>query len=190
VRWIGVCNCGVRDLEEVLACTAIASNQIPYSLLWRATEFEIIDRCVERSISVLCYSPLMQGLLTGKFDSLDDVPHGRRTTRLFSGEEPTTRHGGPGCITEAFAAVDRIRAICNRIDAPMARVALGWLLAQPGVASVLAGARSPAQVEQNAQAADLLLPPGILQELSDATAEVKQIMGAGPDPWQTESRSH
>ena len=70
----------------------------------------------------------------------------------------------------------------------MAKVALAWLLSRPGVASVLAGARNPSQIRQNAAAADLRLPPSVLDELSRATDDLKQKVGANPDMWQTDSR--
>ena len=72
VRAIGVCNSGCRDLSEVMRYVSPATNQMPYSLLWRAIEFDTLPMCREKGIGVLSYSPLAQGLLTGSF--------GRRTT--------------------------------------------------------------------------------------------------------------
>jgi aryl-alcohol dehydrogenase-like predicted oxidoreductase len=70
----------------------------------------------------------------------------------------------------------------------MAHVALAWLLAQPGVTSVIAGARSPAQVRENARAGDRRLPDAVVKALSEATEELKEKFGANPALWQTESR--
>ena len=64
------------------------SNQVPYSLLWRAVEYEILPRCLASGIGILCYSPLAQGLLTGKFASAGDVPDKRARSRLFSSARP------------------------------------------------------------------------------------------------------
>ena len=67
IRCFAVSNFGSRDLSELLQCGRCEVNQLPYSLIWRAIEFGILSACREREVSVTCYSPLMQGLLTGKF---------------------------------------------------------------------------------------------------------------------------
>ncbi len=188
VRASGVCNFGVGDLSDLLSCGRVETNQLPYSLLWRAIEYQIRQTCVDDGIGILCYSPLVQGLLTGKFSSAEEVPEGRARIRLFSGDRPQARHGGAGCETEAFAAIERIRHICIEIGEPMARVAIAWLLHQPGVMAVIAGARTPDQIQQTAQATDLNLPSEIVNELAEATGEVKRVLGPNPDMWQSESR--
>jgi myo-inositol catabolism protein IolS len=188
VRAIGVCNFGVQDLSEILELGWVETNQLPYSLLWRAIEVEIQERCVDEGIGILCYSPLAQGLLTGKFSSPQEVPEGRARIRLFSTDRPQARHGEPGCEEEVFAALERIQAICDEIGQPMANVALAWLLQQPGVTSVIAGARRPAQIRQTAQAADLALSPEIAGQLAQATEKVKRAIGPNPDMWQSTSR--
>ncbi len=185
---VGVCNFGVGDLSDLLAVGRCETNQLPYSLLWRAIEFEIVQKCVENEVGILTYSSLSQGLLSGKFHSADDVPEGRARTRLFSKDRPHARHDEPGCEAETFAAIDKIRAISERLDEPMATVSLAWLLHQPGVTSVVAGARRSDQILENARAAELELAPDIVKELSDATEEVKQKMGPNADMWQPKSR--
>ena len=188
VRAIGVSNFGVMDLSDLLAVGRCEINQLPYSLLGRAIEYEIVHKCVDNNVGILCYSPLAQGLLVGKFASVDDVPEERARTRHFSKDRPLTRHSEEGCETETFAAVEEIRRICARIDMPMAEVALAWLLAQQGVTSVLAGARRPEQIEQNVRAAAVELPAEIIDELNTATDIVKQKLGSNPDLWETDSR--
>lgn len=188
VRAIGVSNFGVQDLSDLLAVGRCETDQLPYSLLSRAIEYHIRPRCVDEGIGILCYSPLAQGLLTGKFPSPDDVPEGRARTRHFSKNRPQTRHSEAGCETEVFAAIEEIRRISNTVHEPMAKVALTWLLHQPGVTSVIAGARHPGQIKQTAEAADLELSPEIIGELTKATEEVKQKLGPNPDMWQSESR--
>ena len=131
----------------------------------------------------------MQGLLTGKFASANEVPEGRARTRHFSKDRPLARHNDPGCERETFAAIKEIRRICNEIDQPMAEVALAWLLHQPGVTAVLAGARRPAQIKQNALAAAITLPAEIVTRLNEVTKEVKQKLGPNLDLWQTNSRT-
>ena len=188
VRAVGVCNFGVEDLAALVKAGRAETNQLPYSLLWRAIEYEIQPRCIDASMGILCYSPLAQGLLTGKFTSPDQVPEGRARTRLFAGGRPQARHGEPGCEVGTFAALERIRRLCDEIGQPMAAVSLAWLLHQPGVTSVIAGARRPEQIRQTAQAADLELAPETIARLSDTTEELKRVLGPNPDMWQSDSR--
>ncbi len=188
VRAVGVSNFGPGDMDDLLAAGRAESNQLPYSLLWRAIEFEIAPKCVAGEVGILSYSSLMQGLLTGKFKTADEVPEYRARTRHFSGDRPRARHGGPGCEQETFAAVERVRAIAGRAGRPMADVSIAWLLAQPGVTSVIVGVRNPEQAARNARAADLVLPPEAIDELTAATEPLKKALGPNPDMWMTESR--
>jgi aryl-alcohol dehydrogenase-like predicted oxidoreductase len=188
VREIGVSNFGVSYLRELLPLGKAVSNQVCYSLLWRAIEFEVAPLCVQNGVSVLCYSPLAQGLLTGKFASAAEVPPQRARTRLFSGSRPHSRHGQSGAEMQTFDAIAKVRAICDELGQPMANVALAWLLAQKGVAAVVAGARNADQARDNVRAAALTLPEDVLGRLAEATGPVKAAMGANADPWQTQSR--
>lgn len=189
LRAIGVCNFGPRDLGELLSLARPATCQLPYSLLMRAIEFEILPRCRQAGIGVLCYSPLLLGLLTGKFTTADQVPPSRARSRHFSSARPHTRHGEPGCEDATFEAIGRIREICRGLGRSMADVALAWLLHQPGVVSVLAGVRSPQQARDNVAAAQLALDADVLDELARVTEPVKQALGPNADMWQTQSES-
>ncbi len=188
IRAIGVSNFAVKDLDDLLAVAGVETNQLPYNLLFRALEFEVLPKCVEAGIGVLCYSPIAQGLLTGKFKTADDVPEGRARTRHFSKSRPQVRHGEDGAEEETFEAIDEIRRIAQDAGAPMERVALAWLVAQPGVTSALAGARTPRQARDNAAAGDLELSPETLSRLAKATDKVKAKLGPNLDMWQAESR--
>jgi aryl-alcohol dehydrogenase-like predicted oxidoreductase len=188
IRAFGVSNYGVGDLSDILEYGGVSSNQLPYSLLFRAIEHEIQPLCVQENIGILCYSTLLHGLLAGKFNSPADVPDGRGRTRHFSKNRSGTRHGEEGCESEIFVAIDRIREIAAEVEQPMALVSGAWVLQQPGVASVIAGARRPEQIREMAAAADFHLDPAIIQRLNAATKEVKQILGPNPDMWASESR--
>jgi myo-inositol catabolism protein IolS len=184
IRHIGVSNFGKLDMPAMLRVGRYEANQLPYNLLWRAIEFDIQPQCVEHQISILPYSPLMQGLLTGKFQSVDDVPLDRARTKHYASQRTElSRHGGPGCETETFEAVHAIQAICDEMGRPMEQVALAWLLHQPAVTSVIAGARSPQQIEANAQAGDLMLPDDVVERLTQATDHLKALLGPDPDMW-------
>jgi aryl-alcohol dehydrogenase-like predicted oxidoreductase len=188
IRAIGVCNFGVKDMGDLLSFKHPETNQVPYNLIWRAIEYEIQPQCVDEGVGILCYSVLAQALLTGKYASPDDVPAGRARSRHFSKNRELVRHDEDGCEAETFAAIDAVRQISKEINQPMANVAMAWLLQQPGVTSVIAGARTPDQIKRNVAAVDLELPPEIVKELNEATDGLKQALGPNPDMWQSTSR--
>lgn len=188
IRAVAVSNFGRQDLTELLAADRCEVNQLPYNLLWRAIEYEIAPLCVAHEISVTCYCPIAQGLLTGKFATADAVPAGRARTRHFAGTRPQARHGEPGAEALTFATLRAIAGIASQAGLPMAHLALAWLLSRPAVAAVLVGARTAAQMYENAQAMQVRLEPSLLAALDEATAELKERLGTNPDMWQSQSR--
>ncbi len=190
VRFVGCSNFGQKDLTSILEISHIEVDQLAYNLLFRAIEFEIVPTCLEHDVSVAAYSPLLHGILTGKFETLADIPDGRARTRHFSSEtRPMTRHGGPGAEEETAQALARIRAICDDAGLPMAQVSLAWILRQPTVATVIAGARNPEQIKTNAAAAELELPDDVVPALTEATAPLKDKLGPNADMWESEENS-
>ena len=184
----GVSNYGVSDLTDMLRCGGIVSNQLPYSLLFRAIEYEVQSLCVQENVGIMCYSTLMHGLLANKFRTLADMPDGRARTCHFSKNRPGTRHGEDGCEAETFTALQQIRQISAELGKPIALVAVAWVLKQPGVAAAIVGARQPKQIQEMAAAADLKLTLEIDQKLNAATEPVKRILGSNPDMWDSQSR--
>ncbi|MBN2048775.1 MAG: aldo/keto reductase [Anaerolineaceae bacterium] len=188
VRAIGVSNFGVQDTDDMLKFATPASNQLPYSLLWRGIEFELQKMCVENQISILCYSPLGQGLLTGKYASIDEIPQGRARSRLFSGEHPEARHEEEGAELELFMTLEMIKGIAQEAECSMADISLAWLLSKPGVSSVLAGGRKPDHILQNVKASEFQLETHVVQALDDVSAMLKELMGTNLDMFQSISR--
>lgn len=189
VRALGVSNFGPQTLARLRPVAhGWATNQLAYNLLWRAIEFEITDACRDSDLGILCYSPLQQGLLTGRFADADAVPVGRNRTRHFRGNRNENGHGEGGQETLTFATIERIRAIAGDLGRPMGEVSLAWLLHRPGVTSVICGARTPAQVARNIAAAELKLDTSTIKALDDATAELKQALGPNADMWSDQSR--
>lgn len=182
IRAIGISNYGAEDIETVLEYS-VASNQMAYNLLFRGIEYSILPKCKKNEIGILSYSSLAQGLLSGKYQSADDFPEGRARTKLFASERKDSRHGGTGCEALVFAAIDRIRDICIQIGEPMADVALAWLIAQPGITSVIAGGRTAKQALENARGANLELSTEVLDMLNTVTEDVKVFLGDDADPW-------
>ncbi len=183
IQAFGVCNFGARDLNELPATGGCVTDQLVYSLLARAIEYEIKPLCVERNIGIISYMPLAQGLLTGRYANADEVPAARAISRHFSGERPGVRHGEPGCEKEVFTALARIRQIAERLGESMPAIALAWVRQREGVTSMLVGARTPAELHANMRGAALDLDEETVQELSEATAEVKENLGSDADLW-------
>jgi aryl-alcohol dehydrogenase-like predicted oxidoreductase len=194
IRAYGVSNFGPRDLSDARAAQseyAISSNQVAYSLLFRAIEYGILPLCQREDIAVLTYSSLMQGLLAGRFRSADDVQPDRARTRHYdstSGKRPYARHGEAGAEAETFDAIEAVRQIAADISLPMSDVALAWLMAQPGVTAVIAGARNAEQARGIARAAEVKLDAQTMQRLNAATDALKAKLGENPDMWQGVSR--
>ncbi len=188
IRGVGVSNFGVKDLEKALAAGNVVTNQMAYSLLFRALEHEILQKCIASDVAVLAYSSLAQGLLTGKFTSPKDVDDERARQRFYSKHRSGTVHDEDGYEAAVFEAIAKIQTICDDIEAPMTQVALAWVLRQPGIKAVLAGARHPDQIIMNAKAAELVLSVDVLEKLNAATETLKMQMGPNADPWRTASR--
>ena len=184
IKHIGVSNFGVRQLADALETgVTIAVNQLAYNLLTRAVEFEILPFCRQRGIGVLAYSPLLQGVLTGAFPTIADIPPYRARTRHFSGARDKSRHGEAGHEPLLAATLEKLRAVAASSGIALADLAVAWPLAK-GAACVVAGATKAHQLEANVKAANLDLPPALVAELDAATDELKQAMGANADLWQ------
>jgi aryl-alcohol dehydrogenase-like predicted oxidoreductase len=190
VRYVGISNFGQRDMSAILEVSHVEVNQLAYNLLFRAIEPEVIPTCLEHEVSVAPYSPLLHGILTGKFETLADIPDGRARTRHFSSEtRPMTRHGGAGEEALTAEALNRIREISAEAGVPMAQLSLAWLLSRPAVATVIAGARNPDQIKSNAQAAALELSDDVLTALTEATEPLKDAFGTNADMWENDENN-
>jgi len=192
IRNIGVCNFGVNDLKRALATgVPIVSNQISYNLLWRGIEEEVVPFCIANNIAILPWSPMGQGLLTGKFKTADDVPAGRQRSRLFCGRgegaRTQQRHGEDGFEVETFESISKSAAIAGRLTpaAKLEHVALAWVRQKPGVTSTLMGARNIKQLQGNLESLNLTLSSDELASLDDATDELKCKLGhTNLDPYE------
>ncbi|MHA1543007.1 MAG: aldo/keto reductase, partial [Candidatus Hodarchaeales archaeon] len=187
IRAIGVCNFGLKYLNRLSAIgklDLVEIHQLPYSLLWRAIEYEIKQSMIEKNIGIVCYSPLAQGLLTGLYNKVDDVPDHLKITRYYHYKHQNADHGEKGCEEEVFSAIERIREICEEFNLPMAQVAIAWLLYQPGISCVIPGARKPEEIINNVKAVEIHLNNKMLHKLTKATEVVKKKIGNNPDMWK------
>ena len=183
VREIGISNFGPTQIEAWCREGAAVSNQLAYNLLFRAIEFDIVPACQKHAMGILAYVPVMQGLLAGRYESVDDIPPTRRRTRHFSSAREGTRHGEPGAEDLLFESIARIREIADDLGEPMAAVALAWAMRQPSITSALIGARKPEQLTENLRAADIALDDDTLARLDAATTDLKDALGPNADMW-------
>ena len=153
-------------------------------MIFRAVEFEIIPFCVERGIGVFAYSPLMQGLLTGRYKNADEVPVYRARTRHFDGKRDKSRHGEAGHEELLFKTIDAIRTVSADAGISMTDLAIAWPLHTKGVSCVIAGATKASQIESNIKAIGTKIPTDVLAQLNAATENLKQAMGPNADLWQ------
>lgn len=188
VRWIGVSNFAVGDLTDMLAASECVSDQLPFSLLWRVIEHEVQPLCLRRDVGIICYSPLAQGLLTGRYSNADDVPEGLTQSRWYAGTRPLAQHGETGVETEVFDALRAFKEAAAGLNMPLAAMALAWVKAQKGVSSFLVGARKPEELGWNLPVVDVTLPADVLQRLSAIADPIKAKLGTNPDMWLVPGR--
>ena len=188
IRAVGVCNFGPLDLQDLLAAGRAEVDQVPYNLLWRVVERAIQPACVQNGIGMVCYSPLAQGLLGGRYASADQVPLGLARTRHYAAHRPRAQHGEGGCEAEVFAALEELGRIAAGLGRPLAQVALAWVRQQAGVAALLVGARSAEELALNLPALDLQLGEDAVAALRRAGAGVKAALGDNPDMWVVPGR--
>lgn len=144
--------------QRALGRTSFSAVQIYYSLVGRDAEHEILPQCRTDGLGVLVYSPLAGGFLSGRYQAAGAA--GRRVVFDFPPVDPAAGR-------RALAALETVAAARG---VSMARVALAWLLAQPGVTSVIVGASSVEQLDDNLAAADLVLEDDEMAQLDAATA--------------------
>ncbi len=189
VREIGLSNYGPFDLADWFATGSAVSDQLGYNLLFRAIEHDIVPACQDRGLGILVYMPVFQGILAGRWDAVDGIPANRRRTRHFSSAREGVRHGGPGYEELTMQTLEGIATVCEELGQPMATVAVAWLLAKPGVTSVIVGGRNPRQVERNLSAAGLELDPEVVARLDAITDPLKDHFGTNCDMWQPAGKS-
>jgi myo-inositol catabolism protein IolS len=175
IRAIGVSNFSRVQLEEASEHGRIDSLQPPYSLFWRNLEKDALDYCKDKNITVLAYSSLAQGLLTGKFGPDHKFAKGdhRAKNRLFQADN----------YQRVQRALDSLRPIAGRYGVNLAQLALAWLIAQPQTCAI-AGARKAEQIVDNAKAVELELLPEDLEEMDAIGRSVTDHLDDNPVMWE------
>ena len=180
-RYPGVSNFGVRTMEMAAeAGLKIIANEFAYSLMCRATEYEVAPYCVEHNIGITSYMSLMQGILTLKYSSVEEIPLARRRTVHFDGTKNSMvnrAHSIPHCEKEVFALIGRLKDISMKTGVPAGRLALAWCLAKPGIATAIAGCRDERQLYDNIKAGELKLGADVVKALDEASQPILDKIG-------------
>ena len=143
------------------------SSQPQYSMLWQAPEAEVFGLCAENQISQIVWSPLAEGVLTGKYKPGEDVPTDSRAA------SDTMSTFIKGRLTDAtLEAVQRLIPIADGAGITLVQLALAWVLRRPELASAIIGASRPEQVHANAAASGIELSPDVLAAVDEALGEV------------------
>lgn len=174
IRAIGVSNFNREQLAQASQYGRIDSLQPPYSLFWRKIENDAIPYCIEHKISVLAYSPMAQGLLTGKFspDHQFEPDDHRSANVLFQGQN----------FERANQALAQLKPIAQKHNCTLAQLSLAWLIAQPQT-NAIAGARTVEQAQDNAKAANVSLSAEELQEIDRIGRQVTDHLDDNPVMW-------
>lgn len=174
IRAIGVSNFSRAQLEEAAQYGRIDSLQPPYSLFWRQVEAETVPYCVENKISIIAYSPMAQGLLTGKFDRAHkfDTGDNRANNKLFQGET----------YERAQNALDMLRPLADKYGVTLGQLSLAWLIAQPQTSAIV-GARNAEQATQNAVGGDIEIDEDDLEAIDEIGRTVTDRLDTNPVMW-------
>lgn len=159
VRFAGVCNYSASQLAEAGETIDLVSDQIPFSMVTRGIEKETLPYCIKNNKSILAYSPMERGLLTGKI------------TPDYQFEEGDHRAGLPhfqaDFVKKTNALLDKIKPIAEEHQASLSQLVLRWTTEREGITIALAGARNAKQAAQNAKAIDLQLSKVELKTIDD-----------------------
>lgn len=166
-RYIGVSNLNLEQLKAFHAVCPVTAVQVKYNMLQREIEQDIVPWCLENSVSIVAYWPLMKGLLAGKlrrghrFDPADK----RLTYPMFAGRQWEYNQ----------KLLDRLDTIAKRVEVPLLTLVLAWTIAQPGITAVLCGAKRPWQIQESAAAIKWTPSAEILAEVEDAIRERQSV---------------
>jgi aryl-alcohol dehydrogenase-like predicted oxidoreductase len=184
VLYIGVSEWTATQIRDALRIAKemglerIISNQPQYNMLWRVIEAEVIPACEEGGLSQLAWSPLAQGLLTGRYRPGEPLPRASRA------QGPTRSQFAAGGLAEdVLTRVSQLAALASDLGITMPQLAIAWVLSNSNVSAAITGASGPEQVKENAATSGIKLDPATL-------SEIDRILGPAieKDPGKTPSQ--
>jgi aryl-alcohol dehydrogenase-like predicted oxidoreductase len=176
IRAIGVSNFSRDQVQEAAKFGRVDSFQPPFSLFWRHVEEKAMAYCIDNSISILAYSPMAQGILTGKFGPDHVFQNGdhRSKNKLYQPEN----------YQRVQQALARLGPIADQLGLKLGQLALAWVTSHPGVCAI-AGARNAEQAILNARAAEVSLSTGTLAQIDQIGRLVTDYLDTNPVMWRT-----
>jgi aryl-alcohol dehydrogenase-like predicted oxidoreductase len=165
IRAAGVCNYSSDLVAEALTSIALASDQVPYSMVRRDIETDLVPFCTGKEIGILAYSPMQRGLLSGKIKPGHKFNPG--DTR------PDTPYYKEPNLTNILNLLEKLSPIAEGHNATLSQLVLNWTIQQPGITCALAGARNPTQVMENKGAADFMLTENEIKIINKYISEIK-----------------
>jgi aryl-alcohol dehydrogenase-like predicted oxidoreductase len=174
-RYLGFSEWPAEKIKEALELPGVekfVSSQPQYSMIWRGPEREIIQLCAENGISQIVWSPLAQGVLTGKYKPGTPPPEGSRAT------SEAMNFFMDGYNDTLLERVQQLQPIADELGITMAQLALAWVLREPNVASAIVGASRPQQVEDNAAASGIELSDDVLRRIDDVLGDSVSYAGS------------
>ena len=174
VLYVGVSEWTAEQIRDAVRIASdmgfdrIVSNQPQYNMLWRVIEAEVIPASEELGIGQIVWSPIAQGVLTGKYKIGAPAPQGSRATDTFSGANFVARW----LNDPVLAAVEKLKPIAKDMNLTMSQLAIAWVLSNPNVSAAIVGASRPEQITENAQAAGVTLPADVLSAIDYALGDL------------------
>lgn len=167
--YIGVSEWTAEQIREGAALAKqlgfqLISSQPQYSMLWRVIEDEVVPASKEAGVSQIVWSPMAQGVLSGKYLPGQPAPAGSRATDEKGGAQTISRFMND----ETLAAVQNLKPVAAELDLTMAQLAVAWVLQNDNVAAALVGASRPEQVAENVKASGVTIPAELMQRIDDA----------------------
>ncbi|MGH3239489.1 MAG: aldo/keto reductase family protein [Spirillospora sp.] len=151
------------EIADEMGFDRIVSNQPQYSMLWRVIEEEIVPLSEREGVGQIVWSPIGQGVLTGKYKPGQPLPAGSRATDDKGGADMIRRY----MSDDLLARVQELRPIADGLGLSMAQLAIAWTLQNPNVSAAIVGASRPEQVADNVKAAGVELDAGVLKRIDD-----------------------
>jgi aryl-alcohol dehydrogenase-like predicted oxidoreductase len=163
----------IRDAVRIandMGFDRIVSNQPQYNMLWRVVEADVVPTSEELGIGQIVWSPVAQGVLTGKYKRGAAAPEGSRATDSSGGADFVNRW----LRDEVLEAVEKLEPIAKDMNLTMSQLAIAWVLSNPNVSAAIVGASRPEQITENAKAAGVTLPEDVLSAIDYALGDLVQ----------------
>ena len=155
-------------LADEMGLDRIVSSQPQYNMLWRVIEAEVVPVCEEAGIGQVVWSPIAQGVLTGKYQPGAELPAGSRATDATGGADMISSW----LRDEVLEKVQQLTPLADQAGLSLAQLAIAWVLSNPNVSSAIIGASRPEQVRDNADAAGRTLDADLLKAIDDVLGDV------------------